>query len=406
MIAVNLGLVPAAQIPLVLLSLMPAIMFFANKSASLVMVICALTALVAKVHDGGGKASLGLAKGWLRASRSLTIGLALGLACLSASQSPETVRSLDILAGTALVSLGCLVSVIEAPRTDTVALRRFAVITLVVLAVAIIAEEASGMWAHRVLGLRSEAFALKRPVICSTIVFLSLLDFARRHFTPSFVVAASLLQLGAIAAAHSGAAAFGVIGFVGGVLCCRLLGARSAKAVLLVWVSGCLLVAPVIGTILVPFKDGRIVAHLEAFHLRERIEIWNAFDIALRDEPIVGYGFGASQEVIEAVAQKRGFDQAMDVARNIHPHNAYLQVWVEMGLVGTVLALAAMALCVSRLDSRAVAFTNRFGIWSFCCVLMLLSHSLWQTWWIASIGAAATWLRVDEVDRPGDGAVP
>ncbi len=385
---------------------MPAIMFVANKSASLVMVISALVALLAKPRDGGGKPALGSAKDWLRSRRSRMVGLALGVAFLSASQSPETVRSLDILAGTVLVSLASFVSVTEAPRTDTVALRRCAVITLVVLAIAVIAEEASGMWAHRMLGLRSEAFALKRPVICSTLVFLSLLDFSRRHFTPSFVVAASLLQLTAIAAAHSGAAAFGVIGFVGGVLACRLLGARSAKAVLLMWVAGCLLVAPVIGTVLAPFRDGRIVAHLQAFHLKERIEIWNAFDIALRDKPIVGYGFGASQEVIEAVAQKRGFDQAMDVARNIHPHNGYLQVWVEMGLVGAVLALAAVVLSVGRLNSRSVAFTSRFGIWSFCCVLMLLSHSLWQTWWIASIGAAATWLRVDEVDRPGDGATP
>lgn len=262
-------------------------------------------------------------------------------------------------------------------------------------------EEASGMKLHQMIGVRSEAFALKRTVLCSTLLFLALAKFAALRFGPFMVAIAGLLQAGAIAAAHSGAAAFGVIGFCAAIACHRYGGARVARTTCLAWIAGCLAIAPFLGVIADRDVTGILVRSLQAFHLRERIDIWTAFGSLVPGRPIFGYGFGSSQEIAGKIALRAGFDPALDVIRDLHPHNGYLQIWVEFGLVGVVAAFAIMFLLVRSIDLGDADFTTKLGLTTFCCFVMLLSHSLWQPWWIASVAAAIIWLRVGESSRDG-----
>jgi O-antigen ligase len=77
-----------------------------------------------------------------------------------------------------------------------------------------------------------------------------------------------------------------------------------------------------------------------------------------------------------------------------HPHNSFLQVWAELGIVGAGLMAALLALAL-----RAVAALPRFqavtalGLLGAATAVAFVEHGAWQGWWVAGLGAALTWLR-------------
>lgn len=78
-----------------------------------------------------------------------------------------------------------------------------------------------------------------------------------------------------------------------------------------------------------------------AINANGRIEYWATTVDAIRHHPIVGAGAGSSQEMISA-----SFLNSDNV---VHPHNDYLRVWHDLGLVGLLLLLLGPALWLPRL---------------------------------------------------------
>jgi exopolysaccharide production protein ExoQ len=79
---------------------------------------------------------------------------------------------------------------------------------------------------------------------------------------------------------------------------------------------------------------------------------------------------------------------------SLHPHNAILQWWLELGLIGAALAgllAASLFRCTDKLsDTRARALAcghlvTGLGIAS-------LSFGAWQSWWLASLALSAFFL--------------
>ncbi|GJD33708.1 hypothetical protein FMGBMHLM_0601 [Methylobacterium aerolatum] len=373
-----------------ILATTPVSMFLFNKSAALVLVVSAAVAVAGYALAGRVRP---VGPGVPRPLRILALAVPACFA-VSALASPDPVRSLDILAGAGIVTAAGLTTVFIRRTDHDVAAGYVALSITVACAALIIVEEWADMPLHRAIGVRSESFVLKRTAVCNTLVLLGLLRFMLGRLRPSLIGLVGLLQLGAITAAHSGAAAFGLLGFGGALLAVRFGGPSLAKAVGAAWIAGCLLVAPFLGTAANQGWEGLLVRTLEAFHLEERIAIWEAFGSLVGRRPVLGYGFGSSQEIVGSKALHGAGDPALDAARNLHPHNAYLQVWVEFGAVGAGLSFALFWWLIAGMDGTDGAFALRFGIVLFCCVLMLLSHSLWQPWWIASVAIAFTWLRL------------
>jgi O-antigen ligase len=74
----------------------------------------------------------------------------------------------------------------------------------------------------------------------------------------------------------------------------------------------------------------------------------------------------------------------------VHSHNAYLQTWHEAGAVGALfllgiglLVLRALAQCPER-DQPYL-----FAAFTTCAVIAASGFSLWQAWFMASLGFAA-----------------
>ena len=79
----------------------------------------------------------------------------------------------------------------------------------------------------------------------------------------------------------------------------------------------------------------------------------------------------------------------------LHPHNGPLQVWLELGAVGVLLVLGLLAAAwraTTRLE-RPLAAAAVAGTLVASSVPILVSFSLWNTWWLAALGFAAVFGR-------------
>jgi O-antigen ligase len=77
-----------------------------------------------------------------------------------------------------------------------------------------------------------------------------------------------------------------------------------------------------------------------------------------------------------------------------HPHNAALQVWVELGAIGAALAIAVVVLLlrrIAKLPGEMLAVS--LALLSAVAAVSLVGHGAWQAWWPAAIAAAIVWLR-------------
>jgi O-antigen ligase len=90
----------------------------------------------------------------------------------------------------------------------------------------------------------------------------------------------------------------------------------------------------------------------------------------------------------------------------LHPHNAALQVWLELGAVGAALA-AALAWLLGVAAARATCPAAAAGALASGAVTAMLSFGAWQAWWIAAgLLAAAACAGCLRCGAPGSAAPP
>jgi len=107
---------------------------------------------------------------------------------------------------------------------------------------------------------------------------------------------------------------------------------------------------------------------------QHRLHIWKFVGDRIAEKPLVGWGFDSSRAIPGGKAATAIGGERLP----LHPHNAPLQVWLELGLVGAILTTAAL-LVGFRLS---IAATDLAMISSYA-VSALVSFGLWQNWWIA-----------------------
>ena len=121
---------------------------------------------------------------------------------------------------------------------------------------------------------------------------------------------------------------------------------------------------------------------------QHRVEIWGFTADIIAGRPLQGWGLGASRSISELKPKSETTGRPLML---LHPHNAALQILLELGAVGGALALAAVLL-VARDINRAPARTRPYLHALFAGVLVVASVSfgLWQAHWLATIiGVAA-----------------
>lgn len=108
----------------------------------------------------------------------------------------------------------------------------------------------------------------------------------------------------------------------------------------------------------------------------QRMGYWRHAGDWISDHPLRGWGLEASREFAPGII--------------LHPHNAALQVWLELGLIGAMSVAVFWGVVLAGLsrpqrDIRRAAAAATIGAY---LVFSAVSFGVWQEWWLA-LGAVA-----------------
>ena len=76
----------------------------------------------------------------------------------------------------------------------------------------------------------------------------------------------------------------------------------------------------------------------------------------------------------------------------LHPHNAALQWWLELGLPGGLLGAAIpvwLILSIRRLPTSRLNKGVCVALVFAAATIALVSYGIWQSWWLATLWLAA-----------------
>ena len=142
---------------------------------------------------------------------------------------------------------------------------------------------------------------------------------------------------------------------------------RSAPKAMGLAAAGMMLVMPLL---ILAVRMAGAGAHLPT-SWDQRMGYW-AFTMGrIADHPWRGWGLDAS----------RAFSPEIQ----LHPHNGALQIWLELGAVGAVLAALTWAFVFRRLarDERSLLTAGTAGSVAVYLFFGLVSFGVWQEWWLA-----------------------
>lgn len=322
---------------------------------------------------------------------ALTLGIFLAWCLISASWSPDpgdaAILALRIgLLLYLLVYLAGLTRLLDATQRGRVT-RYFAVGFGLTVAV-IVAEFALHTPLFDLLqGQVQTDYAahsrLNRGVSATAILVWPLALFAWRHRQH---LLAAALPAGIFVLTLFSQSSASVLALAAGLLAAALagLGRTAARLVLVLAIAGALFAAPVAVDLLqqVDLEHSDLVPETGQY----RLHFWNVISQRIAERPLFGWGFDASAKLPTGDAQP--FRPGASVIPS-HPHNGALQIMVELGVLGSLLAAALLYVIGSRIDRlapapRAFAVAMTITILGIACT----AYGIWQSHWLSVIGAA------------------
>lgn len=115
-----------------------------------------------------------------------------------------------------------------------------------------------------------------------------------------------------------------------------------------------------------------------------RLYIWNSVAKKVLENPVMGIGFASSRDVKPASEQMIIYHNYIYSPLPVHPHNNIMQIWLETGIIGIILFLAAVYKYLSRINiAKPLSFSviSYAAFINYYCIGMI-SFSIWQMWWV------------------------
>jgi exopolysaccharide production protein ExoQ len=180
------------------------------------------------------------------------------------------------------------------------------------------------------------------PAVFGVLLAVTLIFFAK--------ATAALLIVGVLAITIPVVLAFRKNNAAAAVVLCALLGVSAGASVAIADRDA---VLSVLG------KDATLTG---------RTVLWATVMERIEDQPLLGYGYGAFWEANgvqrEQVRAAVGWDTP-------HSHNGFLDMWLDVGLVGVLALLAAYVVALKRAWLALRATRELDGIWAMSFLVML-----------------------------------
>jgi O-antigen ligase len=256
-------------------------------------------------------------------------------------------------------------------------------------------ELKTGMILRRAIKVRSDTFIFNRPVLTLLMLVVPLIAWALGGLRRGWVYGLGLLSLLAALEiqSESDAAILGLaivgIAFPVAWFAPRLIFALAGLGFL---AAVCL--SPLIGFISEQLITPAMHQAMVSGHSKQREQLWQSFGYVVQEKPLLGTGFGVSPRMADTMVAKRVPAPHRQMLNIGHPHNAALQIWVELGAVGAFLALLIALLTLRELwHLPHLTRSASLALIAGAAPVALVGHGAWQGWWAASLGAAIIWMQ-------------
>lgn len=148
-----------------------------------------------------------------------------------------------------------------------------------------------------------------------------------------------------------------------------------------------ILAAPLIPTFLQEktVEAEKTNAFVRDANIMERLEIWTFISGKIAERPLTGHGIEATKNI--------DADKVFPLNKTdnfLHPHNAFLQIWLETGLIGALI-VCGFALLIGRriLAAPAIAQPLYLSMVASCACMLSTGYGLWQSWHLGLMLSAA-----------------
>ena len=185
-----------------------------------------------------------------------------------------------------------------------------------------------------------------------------------------------------------------------GAFCVYAFGRRAGIILAVLFALG-VATAPILpATVLKPDTVVEAVGDVPP-PLMHRLHIWEFASQRIAEHPIRGWGMNASRVIPEGRKIVEGKAWSGYVMP-LHPHNAALQVWLELGgagallfgVLGVLVFFGVVRPHLPRAHSAAAA-----GQALTALALLSSSYGIWQSWWLATLWISAALMAVTISER-------
>lgn len=217
-----------------------------------------------------------------------------------------------------------------------------------------------------------------RPVgILAVTLPLGVLAAYRTYGT---IAAIALLAAGVFCVANfnSMGAELAVAAAAGAAIFAGIFVKRGATVLTVALVAG-ILAAPLIAS--APQFDALAQRRDVSVSVYHRAAIWSFAAEKILEKPAFGWGLHASRTMPEGKVQFAPGAEFLP----LHPHNAALQFWLELGLVGAVAAAAAILALGRRIQGDRATRAALAGTLLAAFAVGSVGYGIWQGWWMGAL---------------------
>jgi O-antigen ligase len=380
---------------MVSLAITPLGMSIAHRSSPLYVVLSAVLCVVAMCLEGGIRPFLRSLSAALTSPLGLAVLAFFGWSLLSIGWSEFKSVSLFSVGEFWLPIAAALILALTLPKRLTRQMFWVLAGAFLLSGIIIVAEIRTGLALRKAIRVRADPFIFNRPVLTLLMLALPLTAWLLGDLRRGAVWGLALLLFLAavVMQSESDAAVLGLaivcLTFPMAWFVPRVTFGLAAFAILAAFC-----VSPLVGPITARLITPAMHEKIASSHSKERVELWQSFGFVVREKPILGSGFGTSPRMAETTVAKKVPVEHQRMLNIGHPHNAALQIWVELGAIGAAIAVL-IAFLTLRMVWQLPHLTRcaSMALIAGAGPVALVGHGAWQGWWAASLGAAIIWMQ-------------
>lgn len=232
-------------------------------------------------------------------------------------------------------------------------------------------------------------YGMNRMVVTLVLVFLPLVVMMRRAGTVFAPRAAAFILIAAVLwQTHSQSAQ---MAFIAGIAVLFLFPTQWRPAW---WMAKAVCCAVILALPFAAMSIFAAIPHetmaqdlhktlLDRANLLPRLEIWDYVSRYAMEH----FWFGAGVEATRAVPAFDSAEIYQGGKTLLHPHNVFLQIWIEFGATGAILACAAASFLLHRIAVCTDGTARRLYLATTValCAVGFVGYGMWQGWWIGLI---------------------